>query len=150
MPAEAHQVEVLKTALKSFSESTGLDINYNKSSMIPINIDEALLSDVTAVFGCQVGKLPFTNLGLPVGTTKPKMVDFLPLVDCMERRLTTSSCFLNQGGKLQLLNSVISSVPVYFLCSLHIRAGIIKQMERIQRQCLWRKYGQDSGKSLAA
>src|SRR3954469_1442960 len=81
------------------------------------------------------------------GTTRPKMVDFLPLVDCMERRLTASSCFLTQGGKLQLLNSVISSMPIYFLCSLHIPMGIIKQLERIQRQCLWRKYGKDSGKS---
>jgi hypothetical protein len=97
-----------------------------------------------------VGKLPFTYLGLPVGTTRPKIVDLLPLVDCMERRLTASSCFLTQGGKLQLLNSVISSMPIYYLCSLHIPAGIIKQLERIQRQCLWRKYGQDSGKSLAA
>src|SRR3954469_17837666 len=84
------------------------------------------------------------------GTTRPKMVDFLPLVDCMERRLTASSCFLNQGGKLQLLNSVISSMPIYFLCSLHIPDGIIKQLERITRQCLWRRYGKDSGKSLAA
>ena len=41
-------------------------------------------------------------------------------------------------------------MPIYYLCSLHIPAGIIKQLERIQRQFLWRKYGQDSGKSLAA
>jgi len=41
-------------------------------------------------------------------------------------------------------------MPIYYLCSLHIPAGIIKQLERIQRQCLWRKYGHDSGKSLAA
>ena len=41
-------------------------------------------------------------------------------------------------------------MPIYFLCSLHIPAGIIKQLKRIQRQCLWRKYGKDSGKSLAA
>ena len=68
----------------------------------------------------------------------------------MERRLTASSCFLNQGGKLKLLNSVISSMPIYFLCSLHIPAAIIKQLERIQRQCLWRRYGKDSGKSLVA
>jgi len=118
--------------------------------MIPINIDGVNLSQLAAAFGCQVGKFPFTYLGLPVGTTRPKMVDLLPLVDCMERRLTASSCFLSQGGKLQLLNSVISYLPIYFLCSLHIPIGIIKQLERIQRQCLWRKYGQDSGKSLAA
>src|SRR4051812_35340939 len=41
-------------------------------------------------------------------------------------------------------------MPIYYLCSLHIPTSITKQLERIQRQCLWRKYGQDSGKSLAA
>ena len=126
MPAEVQQVLVLKEALQSFSETTGLDINYNKSSMIPINIDEARLSQLASAFGCQMGKLPFTYLGLPVGTTRPKMVDFLPLVDCMERRLTASSCFLTQGGNLQLLNSVISSMPIYLLCSLQVPNGIIK------------------------
>ena len=65
--------------------------------MIPINIDEAMISQLAAAFGCQMGKLPFTYLGLPVGATRPKMVDFFPLVDCMERRLTASSCFLTQG-----------------------------------------------------
>ena len=133
MQADVTQVATLKDALKVFSTSTGLDINYHKSSMIPINVEEAQIASLAATFGCQVGSLPFTNLGLPVGTTRPRMVDFLPLVDCMERRLTASSCFLNQGGKLQLLNSVISSLPIYFLCSLHIPAGIIKKLERIQR-----------------
>jgi len=150
MQADEDQVIALKEALQDFSSSTGLDINYHKSSMYPINIHDDELIRLAAAFGCQTGTLPFTYLGLPVGTTRPKMVDFLPLVDCMERRLTASSCFLNQGGKLQLLNSVISSMPTYYLCSLHIPAGIIKQLERIQRQCLWRKYGKDSGKSLTA
>ena len=100
MQAEAQQVLRLKEALQDFSQSTGLDINYHKSSMIPINIDESTAADLASIFGCQVGKLPFTYLGLPVGTTRPKIVDFLPLVDCMERRLTASSCFLTQGGKL--------------------------------------------------
>ena len=98
MHAEVQQVLRLKDALKSFSESTGLDINYHKSSMIPINLDEATIAEMATAFGCQVGKLPFTYLGLPVGTTRPKIVDLLPLVDCMERRLTASSCFLSQGG----------------------------------------------------
>ena len=46
--------------------------------------------------------------------------------------------------------SALSSVHIFFLCSLDLPPGILKQLERIQRQCLWRKYGQDSGQSLAA
>ena len=55
----------------------------------------------------------------------------MPLVDSLERRLTASSSMLNQGSRLQLLTSVLTSLPIYFLCSLNIPAGIIKQLDRI-------------------
>src|SRR3954471_23217879 len=85
MQADVDQVRVLKDALQVFSQSTGLAINYRKSSMYPINLDDANLSTLATAFGCQTGSLPFTYLGLPVGTTRTKMMDLLPLVDCMER-----------------------------------------------------------------
>lgn len=150
LTAESSQLEALKIVLSSFSLATGLQINYHKSSTYPINVNAADVTSLAAQFGCQFGSMPFTYLGLPVGTTRPKIIDLLPLVDCMERRLTTSSWFLPQGSRLQLVNSVISSLPIYFLCSLSIPQGILKQLERIKRQCLWRKYGQDKGHSLAA
>ena len=78
MKADEDQVAALKEALQDFSYSTGLDINYHKSSMYPINLSNDVLARLAGVFGCQTGTLPFTYLGLPVGTTRPKMVDFLP------------------------------------------------------------------------
>ena len=57
---------------------------------------------------------------------------------------------LNQGSRLQLLTSVLSSMPIYFLCTLDIPIGIIKQLERIQRQCLWRGNSDTPKQSLAA
>ena len=54
------------------------------------------------------------------------MVDFMPLVDCMERRMTASSSFLNQGERLQFLNSALSSMPIFFMGSLAVPAGILK------------------------
>ena len=113
--ADKNQILALKDMLQVFSTSTGLVVNYHKSSMVPINVDEDSIIGLAAAFGCQVGKMPFTYLGLPVGTTRPKMVDFMPLVDCMERRMTTSSSFLNQGERLQFLNSALSSCPSFIL-----------------------------------
>ena len=91
--AESTQLEVLKSVLNSFSLATGLQINFHKSSMYPINVEASVASALAALFGCQLGSMPFNYLGLPVGTTRPKIVDLLPLVDCMERRLTASSWF---------------------------------------------------------
>ena len=41
-------------------------------------------------------------------------------------------------------------MPILFLCSLALPAGILKQLERIQRQCLWRKHRDEPAPSLAA
>ena len=98
--ADLAQLEALKSVLNSFSLATGLQINFHKSSMYPINVEASVASALAACFGCQLGSMPFTYLGLPVGTTRPNIVDLLPLVDCMERRLTTSSWFLPQGSRL--------------------------------------------------
>ncbi|XP_073355123.1 uncharacterized protein [Aegilops tauschii subsp. strangulata] len=150
LPVDKDQLLALKDMLRIFSKSTGLDVNYHKSFIIPINVDTAVMAELASAFGCQIGKMPFTYLGLPVGTTRPKILDFMPLVDCMERRMIASSSFLNQGERLQFLNSDLSSMPIFYLCSLAVPAGILKQLERIQRQCLWRRNRGQPAPSLAA
>ena len=118
--------------------------------MYPLNVVEDEAARLVATFDCSIGQMPFTYLGLPMGTNKPRIQDLLPLVDRVERRLTASSAMLNQRARLQLLNSVISSLPIYHLCSLAIPQGILRQIERIQRQCLWRGNSDSKRKSLAA
>ena len=70
MPAVEDQIVALKGLLKIYSESTGLHINYHKSSMMPINVDMDQMTLLAQRFGCQIGTLPFTYLGLPVGTSR--------------------------------------------------------------------------------
>jgi hypothetical protein len=89
MQADVNQLLVLKQALKDFSKSTGLSVNYHKSCMLPINISEEQVQHLANDFGCIVGTMPFTYLGLPLGTTRPKIQDLLPLMDRMERRLVS-------------------------------------------------------------
>jgi len=62
---------------------------------------------------CKEGSLPFTYLGLPLGITKPKVEDFLPLVSKCERRLQAISMFLSQEGRLQMTNAVFTAMPMF-------------------------------------
>ena len=73
--------------------------------MVPINISEGKLEILARTFGCATGSLPFTYLGLPLGITKPKVEDFLPLVNKCERRLASVSTFLSQAGRLEITNT---------------------------------------------
>ena len=84
------------------------------------------------------GSLPFTNLGLPLGTTKPNVEDFLPLIQRVERRLTCTSAFLSQWGKLEMVNSVFFSSMVFYISSMKMHKGVIKKLDKYRKHCLWR------------
>jgi hypothetical protein len=117
---------------------------------VPINVSSDLMDELARDFGCQIGGMPFTYLGLPLGTTRPTMSDLSPIVFRLERKLTSISSFLSQGARLQLITSALASMPLHFLCALHLPPGLTKQFDRIFRQCLWRDKYDEPKQSLAA
>jgi hypothetical protein len=80
-------------------------------------------------FGCKVGSMPFTYLGLPLGTTKPSLLDFTPLLSKIERRLSGTSKFLSYHGRLTLVNSVFSALPTFYMCSLKLPPQVINRLK---------------------
>ena len=104
-----------------------------------MNCDLAKTQDIANIFGCVIGKLPFTYLGLPLGTTRPTIVELMPLVCSMERRLPATLHMISYGGKLSLLNSVITSLVIFALCTLRLPTKIIELLDKIRRKCLWTK-----------
>jgi hypothetical protein len=103
MKADANQLIFLKALLHSFAESTGLVVNYHKSNMIPINMDDTRLSHFTSTIYSKKGSLPFTYLGLPLGITKPSLEYFIPMVQRVHKRLCGIVDFLNYGGKIEMV-----------------------------------------------
>jgi hypothetical protein len=47
--------------------------------------------------------------------------------------------FLSLAGRLQMVNSVFSLLPTYFLCTLRIPKAIISQIDKCRKHCLWRR-----------
>lgn len=92
---------------------------------------------VSRTFCCQVGSMPFTYLGLPLGTTRPSLLEFTPLLSRIERRLFGVSKFLSYHGRLTLVNSVFSALPTFYMCSIKIPPQIIKQIDVFRKHCLW-------------
>jgi hypothetical protein len=85
-----------------------------------------------------------------MGTTRPSIQDLSPLVCRIERKLTASMNLLAYGGRLQLIQSCLQSMPIFFLCSLHIPPGILKPINRIIRHGLWGKKEDGKGKQSLA
>jgi hypothetical protein len=73
-----------------------------------------------------------------MGTTKPRVEHYAPLMNRVERQLTSISSMLTQAGKLQLVNSVISSLPTFFMCSVQVPVAVHEYVDRARRHCMWR------------
>lgn len=138
LEAEAKQLFCLKAILNSFASSTGLVVNFSKSLLVPINVPAEKTQVLARTFGCQVGTFPFTYLGLPLGTTKPKIEEFAPLLDRVERKLSACSTFLSYSGRVEYINSVITPTVNYAMCTLKLHKGVIEGVDRVRKQCLWR------------
>jgi hypothetical protein len=136
LQADARQLVFLKALLHTFAESTGLRVNYMKSQMYPLNVSHETMTVLAGTFGCDIGVMPFTYLGLPMGTTKPRIDDLSPIMDRVEHRLSACSVWLSYSGRLEMVNSAISPIMTYAMCTLKLPKGVIKNVDRARKQCL--------------
>jgi hypothetical protein len=94
MRASQRELLCLKAILETFAQSTGLRVNHGKSCLVPMNMDIEQAENLAGVFGCKLQDMPFTYLGLPMGTTKPRVEHYAPLMNRVERKLTAISSML--------------------------------------------------------
>ena len=132
-----------KSLLRYFAAYTGLKVNYSKSNIIPINISQERIQSFSVTLGCNVGTLPFSYLGMPLSLTKPKVSDFMIILQRISSRLAGCSTFLSYGEKLVLIKSVFTSLPIFFLCTLPFPVTVLQQINKYLRHCFWRKYGME-------
>jgi hypothetical protein len=88
---------------------------------------------------CSVEKLPFTYLGLPLGTTKPTVLELMPLIDIIESKMSASFIMMAYSGRVTVINSLLTSIAMFAMCSLSLPPKILEHVEKIRRHCLWDK-----------
>jgi hypothetical protein len=125
-----------KNLVEQFAQATGLRMNYSKSSLMPISLTDQRLQELADTFGCVVGRLLFSYLGLSLGTTKPTIQDLSPLVGLVEHTMNASARFLGYGGRLEFLRYVLSTLPMFYLSSIKIQKAVLEMCNREQSHCL--------------
>ncbi|CAN0912200.1 Transposon TX1 uncharacterized 149 kDa protein [Linum grandiflorum] len=134
--ASAQQVQGVLAALIVFQAITGLKVNLNKCSISVVGeVPNAL--QLADILGCAVESFPCSYLGLPLGSRAICAALWDPVVSKVQNRLETwKTKHLSFGGRMVLIKSVLSSMPVYFLSVFRAPATVIKVIERIQNNFL--------------
>jgi hypothetical protein len=110
---DAHE---LKNILQNFSQATGLKINYNKSTLVPIHMEAELADQCAEIIGCTQQSFPQNYLGLPLSASKLPVSAFTTYIDRTDKFLSSwQASLLNNMGRVVLINSVLDSQLVYIM-----------------------------------
>lgn len=82
--------------------------------------------------------VPFKYMGLPIGANPRSMSTWQPVLDSMGKELSSwKRRHLSLGGRITLINSILNSLPTYYLSFLKIVKQVLVKMVKIQRNFLW-------------
>ena len=124
--------------LLCFQAVTGLKVNAMKSEkMVPMR-EVNNVNALTKILGCRIGTLPMTYLGMPLGASPKSPTIWNLILKKIERKLARwKKLYLSKGGRLTLLKSTLSSLPIYYLSLFTIPMHVANKIENCKGISYW-------------
>jgi hypothetical protein len=99
-----------------FKKLSGMKINYHKSDLTPINLNEEESQNYSRIFCCKLGEFSFKYLGVPLHYDKLRKEDIKSLVDKIIKRITGwNDRLLSYEARLALLRACVASILIYLM-----------------------------------
>ena len=130
----------MKLILCIFEQLSGLKINFHKSELFCFGKATELEHQYKNIFGCASGTLPFCYLGVPIHYRRLRNSEW----NSMEIRFASKlGCWkgkmLSYGDRLVLVNSVLTSLPMFMLSFLEIPKGVRKRLDYYRSRFFWQE-----------
>ena len=134
----SNDIVVIKSILRCFELASDLKINFHKSKVGGVGVGEDELLRSSNILNCGLTNVQFKYLGVCVGGN-PRRKQFWELVmNKIKKKLTRwKGRFLSFVGRVCLLKSVLTSVPLYYMSLFKMSIIVSKYIMRIQRKFLW-------------
>lgn len=128
--ADEHNIERAWWTMLAFEALSGIRMNLQKTELFSFNNE---LGPVLAkTFRCQFASFPLKYLGLPLHKSKLAQKDWDFILAKFDQTLQNwKGQMLSIGGRLTLINSVLSSIPLYTLSLFQIPTSVLKKLDRI-------------------
>jgi hypothetical protein len=128
----------MKLILCLFEQLSGLKINFHNSEIFCFGKAKDLKSDYKQLFGSEIGSLPFKYLGIPIHYRRLLNGEWKPVEDRFEKNL---ACWLGKllsyGDRLVLINSFLTSLPMFILSFFELPKGVRKRLDFYRSRFFW-------------
>lgn len=101
-----------------------------KSVIYPLN-EVHNLEELAEILGRSIGTFPTTYRGLPLGAKFKSKAVWCGVIEKFEKKFASWQLqYLSMGGRLTLINSVLNSIPTYYMSLFLMSSKVLKQLDK--------------------
>ncbi|XP_022024386.1 uncharacterized protein LOC110924699 [Helianthus annuus] len=139
---DIRSVQCLLTSLSNFTNMSGLVPSIPKSTGFFCNVPSHVKNHILSIMPFVEGSLPVKYLGVPLISSGLLYKDCKILVERLDQRISNwKNKLLSFAGRLQLVNSVLSSMHVFWSSVFILPSRIILDLEAKMHNFLWSSDG---------
>ena len=138
MEHDLEKTRNLKLILLAFEQLSGLKINFHKSELYYFGEAQHDAHLYAELFGCGQGQFPISYLGIPIHYRRLTNAEWKHVEERLQKRL---SCWkgklLSLGGRMVLINSVLSNMVLYMISFFQLPKGVLHILDYLRSRSFW-------------
>ncbi|GLT48369.1 hypothetical protein SLA2020_220000 [Shorea laevis] len=136
--ADEEPTMLMMQKFEEFSRVSGLEVNRMKSQVFFSGVREEQKVALIQKLGFVEGQLPVRYLGLPLISKKLSPGACQPIIDKIHQRIGSwATKFLSYAGRVQLVNSILFHIQVFWSGALLIPKKVLKLIDAACRNFIW-------------
>ena len=119
----------LKLILSAFEQLSCLKINFHKSEVFCFGDAQEEATQYAELFGCGLGQFPINYLGIPIHFRRLTIAQWKHVEERLQKRLSSwKGKLLFLGGRLVLINSVLTNMVLYMIFFFQLPKGVLHRL----------------------
>ncbi|GJY19326.1 reverse transcriptase domain, reverse transcriptase zinc-binding domain protein [Tanacetum coccineum] len=148
---DVNSASIIKESLDEFKNASGLVPSLPKSTAYFCNVLNHVKLSILQILPFEEGRLPVKYLGVPLVSSRLMVRDCNELIDKVQIRVQDwKNKALSIAGRLQLIQSVLGSMHIYWASVFTLPSSVLLNIEQILRQFLWNHGSSGKAKSKVA
>ena len=138
MEHDLEKAKNLKLVLSAFEQLSRLKIIFHKSELFCFVEAQEEVGLYNELFGCCHRTFPIRYLGIPVHYRRLTNAEWKIAEERLQLRLSSwNGKLLSIGGRLVLINSVLSNMVLYMISFFQLPKGVLQRLDYFRSRFLW-------------